>query len=333
MRPSSKPGARILRWVYARTRAFAGWIVLVLLILLSSVLNSLPAQTPPAPSSVPAMTNAPAAPAAANPPAAGNSPPTAVVNAKPPPTAAELQRAAIAQQRAAIRKQAENLGLWLMPLDGKSPPETAEPPDCDPLDDNLVNPLIEDAAKQQSLDPKLLRAVIGQESAFRPCAVSAKGAQGLMQLMPETASELGVANPFDPKQNLDGGARFLKQLIDKYKGDLPQALGAYNAGPQTADQSGGVPDLQETREYVGAILAKAGLKPADGSATKAAEPPGKPADPAAKPAEPPAKPADPAAKPGEPPVKPSDIPIKPAGAPAKPADPSANSPTKPGGNM
>jgi soluble lytic murein transglycosylase-like protein len=285
--------------------------------LLNSVLNRLPAQTPPAPSSAAAVTNVPAAPVAANPPAAGNSPPAAAVDAKPPPTAAELQRAAIAQQRAAIRKQAQNLGLWLMPLDGKSQPETAEP-DCDPLDDNLVNPLIEDAAKQQSLDPKLLRAMIGQESAFRPCAVSAKGAQGLMQLMPETAAELGVANPFDPKQNLDGGARFLKQLIDKYKGDLPQALGAYNAGPRTADESGGVPDLQETREYVDAILAKAGLKPAD--------PPAKPADPAPKS-------SDAAAKPGEPPVKPSDIPVKPAGAPAKPADPSANSPTKPGGNM
>jgi soluble lytic murein transglycosylase-like protein len=315
--------------VYAHTRAFAGWIVPVLLILLSSVLNSLLAQTPPLAPSAPAVTNAPAAPVAANPPAAGNSPPAAAVDTKPPPTAAELQRAAIAQQRAAIRKQAENLGLWLMPLDGKPPPETAEPPDCGPLDDSLVNPLIEDAAKQESLDPKLLRAVVGQESAFRPCAASAKGAQGLMQLMPETAAELGVANPFDPKQNLDGGARFLKQLIDKYKGDLPQALGAYNAGPKTADQSGGVPDLQETRDYVDSILAKAGLKPADGSATKPAEPPANPA----KPADATAKPADAAAKPGEPPVKPPDTPVKPAGAPAKPAAPSANPPTKPGGNM
>jgi len=177
-----------------------------------------------------------------------------------------------------------------MPLDGKPASETAEAPDCDPIDDKLVNPLIEDAAKQQSLDPKLLRAMIGQESAFRPCAVSAKGAQGLMQLMPETAAELGVANPFDPKQNLDGGARFLKQLLDKYKGDLPQALGAYNAGPKTVDGSGGVPDFQETREYVDAILATAGLKPANASA-KPAEPPPQPADLPTKPAATPSKPA------------------------------------------
>ncbi|MGA2272439.1 MAG: lytic transglycosylase domain-containing protein [Bryobacteraceae bacterium] len=237
-------------------------------------------------SDVPAASNTPAA---GTPPATGDSPP-ATVSAKPPPTAAELQGAAIAQQRAAIRKQAENLGLWLMPLDGKPPPDGAEPPGCEPLDDNLVNPLIEDAAKQHGLDPKLLRAVIGQESAFRPCAVSAKGAQGLMQLMPETAAELGVANPFDPKQNLDGGARFLKQLLEKYKGDLPQALGAYNAGPKTADESGGAPDLQETREYVDAILAKAGLKAADR--------PAKPADPPATPSDGPAKPAAAAAKPG-----------------------------------
>jgi hypothetical protein len=219
-----------------------GWIVPVLFVLLSSVPDSLLAQTPP----VPGVSNS-----------------VTAVNTKPPPTAADLQGAAIALQRAAIRKQAENLGLWLMPLDGKPPAETAEPQGCDPLDDNLVNPLVDDAAKQQSLDPKLLRAVIGQESAFRPCAVSAKGAQGLMQLMPETAAELGVANPFDPKQSIEAGARFLKQLLEKYKGDLPQALGAYNAGPKTVDESGSVPDVEETREYVDAILAKAGLKPAD----------------------------------------------------------------------
>lgn len=253
-------------------------------------------------------------PAAANPPAATNLPatvnrPPAVASTKPPPAAAELQRAALAQQRAAIRVQAESLGLWLMPLDGDPSPagaETAAPPACEPLDDRVSNTLIEDAAKAQSLDAKLLRAVISQESAFRPCAVSNKGAQGLMQLMPETAAELGVADPFDPKQNIEGGARYLKQLIEKYKGDLPRALSAYNAGPKTVDDSGGLPDVQETRQYTDAILAQAGLKP----------------DPPAKPAEPGAAGAEPAAAPPQPVQEPS----RPAGTPAKPQ-------SKPGGQL
>lgn len=267
-----------------------GWIVSLLFLLSNCGL----AQTVPSP----LVTKAPAAPSS---PVEAKAPPGAI-DTKPPPTAAELQRAAITQQRAAIRRQAETLGLWLMPLDGKPPPaETAESPGCDPLDDNVVNPWIEDAAKSQNLDPKLLRAVIGQESGFRPCAVSAKGAQGLMQLMPETAAELSVANPFDAKQNLDGGARYLKQLIEKYKGDLAQALGAYNAGPKTVDESGGMPDLQETREYVDAILAKAGLKRSDA--------PAKPVDPPAKPGG--TAPSTPQAKPGG--TARADPPTQPAG--------------------
>ncbi|MGA2039838.1 MAG: lytic transglycosylase domain-containing protein [Bryobacteraceae bacterium] len=301
----------------AHRPALSGWIVPFLLIFLSRIPYSLPAQTSAA-SNVPAVTNAPATPAVGSPTPMLNSPAPGSVNTKPPPTAAELQQAAIAQQRAAIRKQAENLGLWLMPLDGKPPPETAEPPDCDPMDDTLVNPLIEDVAKRQSLDPKLLRAMIGQESAFRPCAVSVKGAEGLMQLMPETAAELGVADPFDPKQNLDGGARFLKQLLEKYKGDLPQALGAYNAGPKTVDGSAGVSDLLGTRGYVDAILAKAGLKPAE---------------PAAMPADAPAKPTDPPARLPDAPAKASDTPVQPGTVPAKPVVPPPGQPTKAGESM
>ncbi|MGB7763037.1 MAG: lytic transglycosylase domain-containing protein [Bryobacteraceae bacterium] len=306
MRRLSKPTALVFRWVFAHVPPFSRWILLAALMLLCSVTNYLLAQSPP----VPAGSNAPAV---RNPPAADNSPPATAVKTKPPPTAGEMQQAAIALQRAAIRKQAENLGLWLMPLDGQPPAETPEPPGCDPLDDSLINPLIEDAAKAQSLDPKLLRALIGQESAFRPCAVSVKGAQGLMQLMPETAAGLGVANAFDPKQNLEGGARYLKQLLEKYKGDLPQALGAYNAGPKTVDESGGVPDLRETREYVDAILAKAGLKPT-AVADKSADPAAGPADPPAKLTEQSAKPVDPAPKPADQPAKPADSPTKPGGA-------------------
>ena len=112
----------------------------------------------------------------------------------------------------------------------------------------------------------LLRAVIGQESAFHPCAVSSKGAQGLMQLMPEVASRLGVKDIFDPKQNVEAGAQYLKELLDKYKGDLSRALAAYNAGPAAVDQANGIPDIPETREYVESILGHLSAKPAPDTA-------------------------------------------------------------------
>jgi len=166
---------------------------------------------------------------------------------------AELLRMAMEKQRAAVRKQAETTGAWLLPW---SPTGTASEAACEPIADGVVTPLIESAAKSNSVQPKLLRAMIEQESAFRPCAVSSKGAQGLMQLKPETAGDLGVKDPFDPKENIEGGAKYLKQLLDKYKGDLKLALGAYNAGPSAVDGANGVPDIPETRDYVDAILKK-----------------------------------------------------------------------------
>ena len=119
-----------------------------------------------------------------------------------------------------------------------------------------LTPLIDSAAKTNEMDGKLVRAVIEQESGFRPCAVSAKGAQGLMQLMPETAAELSVKDAFDPKENIAAGAKYLKQLLDKYKGDTKLALAAYNAGPSAVDAIKDVPDIPETRDYVDAILKK-----------------------------------------------------------------------------
>ncbi len=176
----------------------------------------------------------------------------------PPKSVAQLQRESIAKQKDAVRAQAKAVGAWLIP--GAQPPQ----PPCDPIDDDLVNPLIDSAAKEQKIEPTLVRAVIQQESGFRPCAVSFKGAEGLMQLMPDTSAQLSVADPFDPKQNIDAGAKYLKQLIDKYKGNLEQALSAYNAGPGTVDQSGGqVPDIPETRDYVKAILDKVQPKRTD----------------------------------------------------------------------
>jgi soluble lytic murein transglycosylase-like protein len=127
---------------------------------------------------------------------------------------------------------------------------------CEPIAEAAVAPLIDGAAKAQDVQAKVLRAVIEQESAYRPCAISAKGAQGLMQLMPDTAEQLAVHDVFDPKENIEAGAKYLKQLIDKYKGDLKLVLGAYNAGPTTVDQAGGIPDILETRDYVDSILKK-----------------------------------------------------------------------------
>jgi soluble lytic murein transglycosylase-like protein len=117
-------------------------------------------------------------------------------------------------------------------------------------------PLIASAATQHQLEPKLLRGVIDQESAFRPCAVSAKGAKGLMQLMPATIEQFKVGDVFDPRQNIEAGATFLRELLDKYKGDLKLALAAYNAGAANVDKSGGIPDIKETQDYVEAIMKK-----------------------------------------------------------------------------
>lgn len=163
-------------------------------------------------------------------------------------------RASIEQQRAAIRRQAQSVGARLIPF-APAPPLLASA-DCDPVDNDVVGPMIDAAAKAHEVKPELLRAVIAQESGFRPCAISSKGAMGLMQLMPATVEEFGVKDPFDAKQSIEGGARFLKQLIGKYPGKLDRALAAYNAGPAAVDAAGGIPDIAETRDYVQAILNK-----------------------------------------------------------------------------
>ncbi len=126
--------------------------------------------------------------------------------------------------------------------------------DCPPLAGAEADELINTAALKHTLSPALLRSVIKHESAFRPCAVSTKGAQGLMQLMPATAEQFGVTDPFDPRQNIGGGAAFLRNLLNRYGGDLKLALSAYNAGIGRVEASGGVPNLLETQNYVSSIL-------------------------------------------------------------------------------
>jgi soluble lytic murein transglycosylase-like protein len=189
--------------------------------------------------------------------------------------AREKQQAAAARQRQAVRKQSESVGAWMngsrvtsaespafveTPAD---PPAALAKPGCDVLGEPSIAQLIGGAAKAQNVQPKLLHAVMEQESRFQPCAVSPKGAKGLMQLMPETAADLGVVDPFDPRENVEAGAKYLKMLLAKYKGDLELTLGAYNAGPAAVDQAGGVPNFKETKDYVQSVMEKVGTIPLD----------------------------------------------------------------------
>lgn len=120
-------------------------------------------------------------------------------------------------------------------------------------------PLIEAKARKYDLDPNLLAALVRQESNFNPYAVSSCGAMGLGQLMPETARGLGVMDPFNATQNLDGAAKYLRQMLDTFGGNTKKALAAYNAGPGAVRKYGGIPPYRETQNYVKAIMSHKGI--------------------------------------------------------------------------
>lgn len=127
-------------------------------------------------------------------------------------------------------------------------------PSCNPFNQNLYDPHIKFACQRHGLDYNLVKAVIKAESAFDPGALSPKGAMGLMQLMPETSRGLGVVDPFDPNQNIDGGVRYLKLLLHRFDNNVLLALAAYNAGPEAVEKHGGIPPYEETRNYVRRVL-------------------------------------------------------------------------------
>lgn len=139
-------------------------------------------------------------------------------------------------------------------------------PVTDPIDR-----IVREAAERHKVDPALVKAVISTESGWNPHAVSPKGAQGLMQLIPDTAERFGVGNPFDPAQNIEAGTTYLKWLLDRYNGDLPKTLAAYNAGEHAVDLYRGVPRYRETQQYVQKVT-HAYFQPGSGRNTTLWEP-------------------------------------------------------------
>jgi soluble lytic murein transglycosylase-like protein len=177
--------------------------------------------------------------------------------------------ASLAKQRASVQKQAAAAGASMVPW---TPPTASAPreessnesqsvmfqPQCDPIAAPELSKMIDTAATNNGVAPSVIREVARQESGFRPCVVSPKGAEGLMQLMPATQDQFRVVDPFNPMASLDAGTKLLRQLLDRYHGDLSLALSAYNSGAGTVDKAGGIPQIPETQNYVANILGRLG---------------------------------------------------------------------------
>ncbi len=152
-----------------------------------------------------------------------------------------------------VRKESTEAIKRLRLVQGKKFLERGNSLTPDTSKHSQLNQLIQKAALQHGIDPHLIRAVIKTESNFDPLAISPKGAQGLMQLMPATARELDVSDPLDPQDNINGGAKYLRFLLDSYNWDLELSLAAYNAGPGRVKTL--IPNIPETRKYVAKVLA------------------------------------------------------------------------------
>jgi soluble lytic murein transglycosylase-like protein len=164
---------------------------------------------------------------------------------QPAQSTAQVQGASFDQQ---LQSATSQLGV------GASPAGAGQ---LNGADATQYDSLIQSAAQKYGIDPALLKGLIKQESGFNPNAGSPAGAQGLCQLMPGTARSLGCANPLDPAQSIDAGAKYLRQQLDTFGGDVRKALAAYNAGPGAVQRYGGVPPYSETQNYVQKVMANA----------------------------------------------------------------------------
>ena len=188
---------------------------------------------------------------------------------KAPNSPATRRQTSLEKQRASVRKQVSgwmSIGeaqpdeAFLLPWPKPATPaaniawKMVDPIPCDPLPEAELERIVNEAADRQKVSPRVVRAIITQESGGRPCAVSTAGAQGLMQLMPEVQRQLAVEDPFDARQSVEAGVKLLRTLIDRYAGNLPKALAAYNAGTGTVDRAGGIPPIPETTNYVAKIV-------------------------------------------------------------------------------
>ena len=168
----------------------------------------------------------------------------------------QRQQIAVGRQRAGATRGRPEESWTLTPSGSGTYGNGFQTPPCPSLEWQQARDRFKEEEKRNELPPGLLGAVALQESGLNPCVVSSAGATGLMQLMPATATEFGVGNPLDPWQSLQGGGQFLRQLLDRYNGDVRLALGAYNAGPSRVDLFGGVPPFAETQNYVESILTR-----------------------------------------------------------------------------
>lgn len=135
-----------------------------------------------------------------------------------------------------------------------TPPQVAHSNKAKQITKSTYDPIIKEMSNKYGVNEQLVRSVIQAESNYNHLAKSHAGAQGLMQLMPSTAKALGVNNPFDPRQNIEGGVKYLQQMIHKYNGNIKLALAAYNAGPGNVDKYQGIPPFNETQNYVNKVL-------------------------------------------------------------------------------